>query len=863
MTALNEIDLGPSSSEIDLGSKHEIDLGASGIDLGPSSPAVDLSGHAPTSDVTNHPSYIGAALKGAAKGVLSIASGGERLAREGALPGAALLDMAGVPRALPPERVADANTYLDRSIQTPDNIGGKGAEMVGRFVPAVVATAASGGAAAPFVLGATGAAESASSAEQQALQLRNQGQTVSPESERATVVGNAIVGGAAGYVGGKALSIPGGPLVRIPVNTAVQSGLAGAQTAAENVVAKGTIDPQRGLTEGVGPAMKSGAVFGGVLSGVHELAGAVENPNRTQSGEPEPQTVPTPEKPENVVGRGGEIDLGPTTPRSQSKPSASPEVPQTGRPQYEGVLPLGEPTQEASRYLPQQSRQEFAQTPIDKDMSRVAAAEELQSGNRSLPPSTPLAQGAVEDTQGSLGREGPSYRSLDIADSKTSGQPYRESTASSAASVVPKNLGSQVASPEIVPQMGIKGAGEEPQSLYREAGPDELRRLIGGNNRTQNLPDTLYFSNSKELALGQGKNKGILFEFDPKGISVEPDTSKPSAQFVGKQGMSELVSTSHQLENLRSNLKSITIQPDALVSTDSVSRAHLDAKMNSLERNGWTRAVNKDGSITYSSPRNQPAPVASGGKSIQGGSPAEQPRQVTAAGEPQTTSARKSQTTEDRTSLGLDSFDSPERRSWQTVLDTAHSQGVPDRATRIAAEVNEKPRALSDVETAGLVVHASRLKTEHGSLMSSLQKATDPTDIRILSTEANRVEQEFDHLSQALRSSGTEKGRALAAQKLTIDQDMNLVSVLNRAKSAKGTELKSAERARMETLSKQHEQLTQRVSDLESQMNEQAVLREMRQQRQQRYSKMKPEERLADLQDKYGTLRELLKAGCN
>lgn len=186
-----------------------------------------------------------------------------------------------------------------------------------------------------------------------------------------------------------------------------------------------------------------------------------------------------------------------------------------------------------------------------------------------------------------------------------------------------------------------------------------------------------------------------------------------------------------------------------------------------------------------------------------------------------TTSARKAQMAEDRKALGLDELPDPERKSWETNLDNARKQGIPERAMRVAADVNEIPRALSDDETAGLVLHASDLKRDHASLMQEVGKSNDPAEIATKSAEITRIEQDFDQLSQALRSSGTEKGRALAAQKLTINQNYDLVSVKNRAKVAKGKDLSPAESTRLQTLTTKLDEMNTRVAEFEKQFAEQ------------------------------------------
>jgi hypothetical protein len=177
-----------------------------------------------------------------------------------------------------------------------------------------------------------------------------------------------------------------------------------------------------------------------------------------------------------------------------------------------------------------------------------------------------------------------------------------------------------------------------------------------------------------------------------------------------------------------------------------------------------------------------------------------------------TTSARQAQIDEDRESLGLKEINSPTRRGWNQALKQAKSQNIPARATAIADEVNTTPRALSDVETAGMTMKMSELKSAHKQLTQDIEKAKDPADIQSLGAQIARIEQQFDNLSEAVRTSGTEKGRALAAQKLTIAEDMSLVSVLNRAKANKRADLTPKERAEFRKTIKN---LEQRITAIE------------------------------------------------
>lgn len=172
--------------------------------------------------------------------------------------------------------------------------------------------------------------------------------------------------------------------------------------------------------------------------------------------------------------------------------------------------------------------------------------------------------------------------------------------------------------------------------------------------------------------------------------------------------------------------------------------------------------------------------------------------------EPSTTSARKSQMAADRAELDLPELPAAERKSWQDTLDKAKEKGTKN-ASVLADEVLNKPRALNEVETAQLVLRAQEIKNDHARAMKEIGEATNPETIEAKRGEVEALEREFDKLTEATKASGSEKGRALAAQKLTINQDFDLISLVQRAKAAKGRELTSEERTRYE---KQAEQIT-------------------------------------------------------
>ena len=122
------------------------------------------------------------------------------------------------------------------------------------------------------------------------------------------------------------------------------------------------------------------------------------------------------------------------------------------------------------------------------------------------------------------------------------------------------------------------------------------------------------------------------------------------------------------------------------------------------------------------------------------------------------------------------------------------------------------------------------------------------------------MEDEFDNLSRALSSSGTEKGRALAAQRLTLDEDFSLVSVKSRVKAEKGRALTADENARVEQLVKDLDSATKKAAELEAQLNDARADRTIRR---HASGRRRPEAaREADITALAARTRELLKGGC-
>lgn len=177
------------------------------------------------------------------------------------------------------------------------------------------------------------------------------------------------------------------------------------------------------------------------------------------------------------------------------------------------------------------------------------------------------------------------------------------------------------------------------------------------------------------------------------------------------------------------------------------------------------------------------------------------------------TSAKKASMAADREALDLPQLPDAERKSWQAALNNAKPEG----ATALAKTILQKARALNDDETASLVVRAQQVKNQHDALMKAAATETDPVKLTETKAQVEELRSEFDTLSKATKASGTEKGRALASQKLTIGDDYSLIALASRLKQANPEKaLASHETAKVEAIAAKLDAAEKRIAELEA-----------------------------------------------
>lgn len=196
-------------------------------------------------------------------------------------------------------------------------------------------------------------------------------------------------------------------------------------------------------------------------------------------------------------------------------------------------------------------------------------------------------------------------------------------------------------------------------------------------------------------------------------------------------------------------------------------------------------------------------------------------------GSPSMTSARKADITADRAEWDLPDLPAPERRGWQQVRQEALADKMDEKANAIADDVLKNPHPLTDKQTAGMVLRLQQIKNEHAAVMNEIGEADPKSDKGSeLRARTDMLENEAEKLQRAVTQSGTEKGRALASQKLTINQDMDLVSLIARAK-AKGIKITPERRAKYEAIANENADLKAQIAKHESDAKAQSLQAEV------------------------------------
>ena len=163
--------------------------------------------------------------------------------------------------------------------------------------------------------------------------------------------------------------------------------------------------------------------------------------------------------------------------------------------------------------------------------------------------------------------------------------------------------------PEVQPE--VQPAVVEPR-YYRETSPERASEFFPTTpTQLHGLSgDQTYLSDTPDLALGQGKNTGVLLEFDRSALKATP-VKKPG-QSSELQSFGQEYIGDNAPEAYSKALKKITVSASRLEEAKANSRKYdyagrglasgFERDLNQLEEAGWIKETNPDGSVSYTLP---------------------------------------------------------------------------------------------------------------------------------------------------------------------------------------------------------------------------------------------------------------------
>lgn len=155
----------------------------------------------------------------------------------------------------------------------------------------------------------------------------------------------------------------------------------------------------------------------------------------------------------------------------------------------------------------------------------------------------------------------------------------------------------QVVEVKTLPQMSdnyLKDLNNYSDTLYRETNAEGVLDLIDPNTLSDTSRKEVYFSNNKDLALGQGENKGILLEFNSKGLQGQVNTQKPTWQSEWQNNNAEFIGKFNNKNSYINNVKSVTIKNGAEINNPKGKRL-----LNQLENGNWQKELLENGDVKY------------------------------------------------------------------------------------------------------------------------------------------------------------------------------------------------------------------------------------------------------------------------
>lgn len=138
-------------------------------------------------------------------------------------------------------------------------------------------------------------------------------------------------------------------------------------------------------------------------------------------------------------------------------------------------------------------------------------------------------------------------------------------------------------------------------------------------------------------------------------------------------------------------------------------------------------------------------------------------------------------------------------------------------------KISDKPRTLSDAENSALLHLKNQNRLAHDAVTNRLieaQQARDVEAVRALTEERTSLEAARQLIDDVAKKAGTEWGRSGRSRQVEIAEDYSLVRNINRMRAATpGGEITPETRAKIEALTKQIEEATQKIAERDEQIS--------------------------------------------
>lgn len=145
-------------------------------------------------------------------------------------------------------------------------------------------------------------------------------------------------------------------------------------------------------------------------------------------------------------------------------------------------------------------------------------------------------------------------------------------------------------------------------------------------------------------------------------------------------------------------------------------------------------------------------------------------------------------------------------------------QRIPERAAGIVMDYlsDKRTEPPTQLEIAGMAVYGDRLNETYARLSEDVNNLTlDEGERRLKAAELERVEQDFDLLSRAMRQVGTAQSLAFSQRKHVVGSDYRPLAVESRAAAVKGDKLTANEKRKITKAVKEHKVAEEKLAEQE------------------------------------------------